>query len=650
MFGSFTVLMREVIRSSRRWRTYALRAGWAAALAVLVAGSYSALDGAEDVAALSALGRTRFIAFVLFQMVLVGLIAPVLVGQGIVEERLDGTLELVAITRLTPARILTGKLLSRLLVIALIVAGGFPILALQLQFGGVSNAKFGAAVSSTVVTIGMMSLVGLVVSLFSRGIVAPAIGGLVFAIPAFGVVPAIATLACNGEYPGLAMLSPLFFSLADAPWQPFVVPLLWAPTAVPLLWLAIVAFRVKLVDGEPAPDDSSAIAWDRFTWWASASATIALLSLPAPVIYTLLYDVAQANTITTVANLSLISSSFDRFPAFVGELVVAAIPYLVPPWVVAAAWAALALHAGTLFYVQLAGRTLDRVEAVLGGSLGSWSLPGARGLRRYLMIEPILWREALTRGAGAITWLSIVGSTGFVVLLAIVGCGGGLDEANVRFALGVFGWMLTTGASSLLAAATFAEERRAQTLELLLLTTLRPWRVAFGKLATTYAQVLPLALLSGLLLASGWQSDSYDLHEHGLFAEPWLQNAWLPRLVAYSGWSATWALGVCAASLTLAMRLRPPQILLPMVLTAPWLVPIAAIVVELVGNAGRARPIPTALVGILVPFAGDSSRCAAGGVPTELFIATALAGGTALIAFLALCVRLRAWVDRDRPG
>lgn len=640
MFGSFTVLLREVIRSSRRWRTYALRAGWASALAVIVAGSYSAVEGATDVAELSTLGRTRFIAFVTFQMVLVGLIAPVLVGQGVVEERLDGTLELVAITKLTPARILTGKLLSRLLVLAMIVAGGFPILALQLQFGGVSTAEFVAAVASTITTIGMMSLVGLIVSLFSRGVVAPAIAGLLFAIPAFVVVPVIAALSAGGGDPRLGMFSPLFFSIASVWWWPYVAPILWAPTAAALLWLAIVAFRVKLVDGEPASDDPGALAWDRFTWWASATSTATLLSLPAPVGYARFVDYAQNGG----------ALPLHLVPAAAQPWVTWALPHLPDPWVIAAAWAMLALHAGTLFYVQLAGRLLDRAEAVLGSSLGSWTLPGLRGARRFVMFEPILWREALTRGAGAVAWLSIVGSVGFVALLVLVGCGGGLDEPDVRFSLGVFGWMIATGAASLLSAATFAEERRAQTLELLLLTTLRPWRVAFGKLVTTYAQVAPLALVAGLLIASGWQPGMCDVHEHGLFSETWFQNAWLPRLVAYSGWSATWVLGVCAASLALAMRLRPPQIALPIVLTAPWIVPIAAIVVELVGNAGRARPIPTAIVAILVPWAGDSTRCAFGGVPTELFLATALAGATAFVAFLALCFRLRAWVDRDRPG
>lgn len=638
--GSIAVLLREVVRASRRWRTYALRAGWAAMLVVLLLGTYQALEGA-DVAELSSLGRERFIGFAIFQMVLVGLVAPVLVGQGIVEERLDGTLDLVAITRLTPSRILIGKLLSRLLVIFLIVMGSFPILALQLQFGGVSAGEFFGAASGTLVAVVAMALVGLAVSLFSRGVIAPAIAGLVFAVPAFGIVPVIAATIIGRDTDKIAMWSPLAFSVATASWHPAVVPFVWAPTLVGLLLLSVVAFRVKLTEGELADNDRDLVAWDRFAYWASAMMTIAFLSSPLPAVYKFVWDLQQSGAL----HLPVPQLGFPDLLVALGS------PTLPEPWIPASMWVALALHAATLFYVQLVGRLLDRVEGLLGSGVKSAHFPGWRPIRRYLLVEPILWREALTRGAGAVTWLSAVGTVGFLALLVLVGCAGALDDAEVRYFLGILAVAIATGGGALLASATIGEERRAQTFELLLLTTLRPWRVAFGKLAVAYVQVAPLALLGGLLIGSHLNTNGYeDRHEHWLFGGAVFEGSWIPRIFAFGGWGLAWTFAVVAVSLVFAMRLRPPQIQLPIVLVGPWSVPLAAIVTEVVGNAGHARAFPTTLRGMLVPFVADTMFCPYGGVPPEVLLATAGSGFLGMVAFIVFAARLRPWVLSDRPG
>lgn len=628
--GSFSVLLREVVRTSRRWRTYALRAGWAAILVVLLMGTYQALEGA-DVAELSTLGRERFIGFAVFQMVLVGLVAPVLVGQGIIEERLDGTLELVAITRLTPGRILIGKLLSRLLVIFLIVMGSFPILALQLQFGGVSAGEFLGAASGTVVAVVVMALVGLVVSLFSRGVIAPAIAGLVFAVPAFIIVPAIASTVTGRDFERMAMWSPVAFSASKETWYPAVVPLVWLPTIVGLLTLAIVAFRVKLTEGDRADDDRDLLQWDRLTYAASALMTLAFLSSPLPAVYQYAWDLQQSGTLQLPAQLAGVA--------------------LPESWMPTSAWVALALLAATSFYVQLVGRLLDRVDGLLGSGLRSAQLPGWRRLRSALLVEPILWREALTRGAGAVTWLSAAATVGFLVLLVLVGCAGALDEGEVRLLLGILAVALATGGGALLASTTVGEERRAQTFELLLLTTLRPWRVAFGKVVVAYAQVAPLALLGGLLIGSFSDPNRWEnFHDHGLFGGAIFEHLWLPRVVAFGGWALVWAFAVVAISLVFAMRLRPPQIQLPIVLVGPWSVPLAAIVTEVVGNAGHPRALATTLRGVLVPFVADTVFCPYGGVPPEVVVATLGWGSLGLVAFVVFAARLRPWVQTDRPG
>ena len=135
------VLERELIRTARRRNTYLLRFAFAAALLILLWSFWSSeVEHAmlDDRSRLSRLGRQLFESYSWLQFILLTTLTPILVAQSVIEERDRRTIELLAITRLTPEEILWGKLLSRILGMGSLVVAGTPVLAMCLSLGGVA--------------------------------------------------------------------------------------------------------------------------------------------------------------------------------------------------------------------------------------------------------------------------------------------------------------------------------------------------------------------------------------------------------------------------------------------------------------------------------------------------------------------------------
>ena len=127
--SAFVVVERELVRLGRRWQTSASRTTFAAFVFALVGVVYAGQWFAEDfisVSALAQFGRGLFLTWSGTLFTAIVLLTPTMVAQAIIDEKEEHTLSLLAITRLTPRRILWGTLLSRLVMMETLLLAVMP--------------------------------------------------------------------------------------------------------------------------------------------------------------------------------------------------------------------------------------------------------------------------------------------------------------------------------------------------------------------------------------------------------------------------------------------------------------------------------------------------------------------------------------------
>lgn len=169
-----------VTRESRtRWRgarAFLLVLAYAVLLAAATSWRYgshffnaiSGPNGGNDVSRPSALGQDLFLALAALQTLGWMLLAPALTATTIAGERERGLLEAMQLSRLSPGRIVFGKLLSALGFIALMMPVALPVFAICFFTGGVSPAEFATTVALQFVTAITGASIGLFFSARSR--------------------------------------------------------------------------------------------------------------------------------------------------------------------------------------------------------------------------------------------------------------------------------------------------------------------------------------------------------------------------------------------------------------------------------------------------------------------------------------------------
>ena len=117
------------------------------------------------------------------------LIVPALTAGSISGERERQTLNLLLTTRMTPADIVLGKLMSSLSTVFLLVVSSFPILALVFVYGGVTGKDIGLLLISFGSTALLAGSIGICCSsVFKRTTIATAVSYCVMAALVFGTV------------------------------------------------------------------------------------------------------------------------------------------------------------------------------------------------------------------------------------------------------------------------------------------------------------------------------------------------------------------------------------------------------------------------------------------------------------------------------
>ena len=155
---------KELRVSSRRKRNYLLRFAYILLLSNFILSIwYSALgirgsgSAVYQISRLSSAGRQIITTIVWFQFIAAQLIAIVMLSSSVSDEIHTGTLSVLMTTPISSFQIVTGKLLSKLLQLILLLAISLPLLAIIRVFGGVT---WDYIVSSVCITLTAAVLVG----------------------------------------------------------------------------------------------------------------------------------------------------------------------------------------------------------------------------------------------------------------------------------------------------------------------------------------------------------------------------------------------------------------------------------------------------------------------------------------------------------
>jgi len=515
------VVERELVRLGRRWQTMASRAGFAAMVFLFVGSIYIAQQAAQSlisVTALAQIGRAVFLTWAgsLFGAVI--LITPVLVGQAVLDEKEDRTLELLAITRLTPRRILWGTLLSRLVMVESLMLAAAPVLAVVLSFGGVGPMEMLNVLVQANVTMVVVGAVATFCALYSRSVILVALqtwGWLFMANLVSGMLAGIGTLGGTG----LMLATPwMAFSGVAAqtglsPWMALVVPTLnWGCITAAVMHVTVLCFEtLALGDKETSQRDAdlSSGFWRleafRRKLWPAGFALIFLSPL--------LFAPKLLSAVPVVPYILM-------WGWFTAVMCVGGVMHLMGVRKGALKRGAAAARAQRRSGWRRLSSHFDKEDRydkeAQGGSRGpeAGTVAGAfagRTRRRRLLSPdqrrvwdfPIVWRETVTAAHGRVrralfVWYALIA---FVVVMA-AGLGG-FEDRGVPMLLG--GWSLgwVPLLTLLLATSSVVGERRAGTLELLCVTPLSGSRIVWGKLGSLALLIGPGFVIGGGLLMLG---------------------------------------------------------------------------------------------------------------------------------------------------
>lgn len=107
-----------------------------------------------------------FVAVIEFALII--MVQPALTAGSISGERERRTLDLMLTTRLTPAKIVTGKLLTSLSNVVVVLASSLPILAMVFAYGGVTVMNIAVLMISFLTAALLTASIGLLASSFCK--------------------------------------------------------------------------------------------------------------------------------------------------------------------------------------------------------------------------------------------------------------------------------------------------------------------------------------------------------------------------------------------------------------------------------------------------------------------------------------------------
>jgi hypothetical protein len=601
-------------------------------------------------------GRTLFIAFTVSELLVVGVLAPLLVGSALAEDRDGGLLDLVVLTRLGHGRVVWGTVMSRMVLLGMLILAGLPVLALITTFGGVGPWDIVCGAANTLLVGFVVGTMGGITGLFSGSDPVRALAvGAGWAVASFGMFPGL--LAFVGlDDDAYWLLSPPAAAFAGEPAG--LVPLLFH---VPAVWLAVgvvVPLFARTVRGswalgdDPDPDPHRVLADLRLR-------RLGVLGLLVPPLIAATiggWYVAEHYTSIVKASSAQQNMVIGTGAVATGVTTVAA--------------------AGLLALAVFRFAAITRHIAPGGGARAATLVRRVtRPLRLPVWWNPVVWREVMTAGGGvsvrALLLTFVIGGVAVPSVLFV------LTEGELSLALiGASSLFAVVGATLTIVVplSSVTAERYQGTLPLLLQTTMSGLSWVVGRVLATGVAAGPFLAYAAAASTLGyvWEFGDDWLAPKQMDPAPWddlgatlvrdakvCQSRGL-RLPAFT-WAAVgvlWIVGVwfsaAIGSVWIALRARTVPTAYALGIALPFVVPSAMGAIDLFqasydfGRVGMSKAPWTidAMQSLVVPFSDDGLKYGCGPSPfatvgsaVPLVLAVLLSGWVA--------VRLRPWILRD---
>jgi len=192
---------KELRVSSRRKRNFSLRCGYIILLGVFVLSTWystvvlrSSGSAVYQISRLSQAGKNIITSIVWFQFVVAQLVAIVMLSSSVSDEIRSGTLSVLMTTPINSFQIVTGKLLSKLLQLTLLLAISLPLLAIIRVFGGVPWDYIVASVCITLTAAVLAGALSLLLSMTYRYAHTVILVAIMVYLVVFGVLPGLFNL------------------------------------------------------------------------------------------------------------------------------------------------------------------------------------------------------------------------------------------------------------------------------------------------------------------------------------------------------------------------------------------------------------------------------------------------------------------------
>ncbi len=167
---AFPLAERELTRSGRHWRTYALRiaATGAPCIALMLATPFSGVRAVDSGAVGEAVSSILLGLSIFFQYVVAFLIAPMYCASTIAQEKQERTLGLLLMADFRGWDVYAAKYISAFMQCALLIASTLPLLAISAILGGISLPAATARFVLLLTATGTICALGLLASTLAR--------------------------------------------------------------------------------------------------------------------------------------------------------------------------------------------------------------------------------------------------------------------------------------------------------------------------------------------------------------------------------------------------------------------------------------------------------------------------------------------------
>lgn len=444
--------------------------------------------------------RGGYVLWVLTCMV----VPAVFAIQAIHAERDARTLDILALTGLSPLRVLTGLILSRSYLGFLIIAAPAPLIAFLPSFGGVSLEEAAAALVIIIATFVVTTAIAMPIAVTARSLPVAIIAVILWWFILGLLVPlrlGYSSWLLTGSQP-LTMLAPpaTVFSMTTVHSASNYLPqglLLWGCTVLIAPAIAAWTFNRGIRSGWNRREKS----WPGlpFGW---------LIHLPLQVggwyyfeshLLTLDWDAYYQGA--TPANTTI-------WPfVLLGALMVSA----------------------SILYLRTMTWLLPRLD-----------LSRTRN-RIPVFGDPVFWREVFTNAQGGLSRVSVGALAAVLFASALIGLSG---ETELTLPLVLFAGFAAFTLCVLTALSSVLQERRLRTLPLLTTTLYGPFRIIVMKTIAIALRTLPILGLAWGLGIALWEWEYAGRHEdYGSPTNPLMLSdefeIWMVYITAASIWAAS---------------------------------------------------------------------------------------------------------------